>query len=349
MPTFLKAVAVFIGMFVVYAIASYLDPTPIYKDFTMDERVSTVNTLKTTLMSLLPIYAYYYFGRRGLLSEQNITRYFVCLMVLVTIMFIRQQNALLAQAIEMRNNADEFTNNIAYDFLQLMPLLVFLKKKPVWQYAALVYIMILILLGMKRGAILIGIVCVLYFVYQSYKIASRKNRRRIVALMIIATACVAYFASDFIASSEYFQSRVDDTLDGNSSGRDIIYSRLIEHLLARNSVGTIICGEGLNQTVVIAGKYAHNDWLELGINMGLLGVFVYFLCFVALGKHILQMRKSTKVEYNALVLCFIIMFTSALFSMSYGSLSVGITIVLGYCLANVKHKNIPRQIYVDNK
>lgn len=136
-----------------------------------------------------------------------------------------------------------------------------------------------------------------------------------------------------MASSDYFQHRVEDTMAGNSSGRDIIYSTLWEHMFARNSIGEILFGEGMNQTVALAGKYAHNDWLELGVNMGLLGVFIYIIYFVALGINILNVRKYNKIVFASLMLCLALMFLKSIFSMSYGSLSIGTTMALGYSLA----------------
>lgn len=333
MPTFLKTVAVFVGMFIVYFFVSYVNPTPIYVDFVMEQQVTAWGTLKTLLMSLLPMYAYYHFGQKGLLTEHNIPKYIICLLCLTTLMFIRTQNNNIIDAMSMGSDQEEFTNNIAYNFLGLMPLFVFLHKKTTLQYVALIYAMVFILLGMKRGAILIGILCVIYFIYQTYYSANRKLRKRIVVLSIIALVGFAYFASNFMASSDYFQHRVEDTMAGNSSGRDIIYSTLWEHMLARNSIGEILFGEGMNQTVALAGKYAHNDWLELGVNMGLLGVFIYIIYFVALGINILNVRKYNKIVFASLMLCLALMFLKSIFSMSYGSLSIGTTMALGYSLA----------------
>ena len=339
-PTFLKAVAVFLGMFVVYFLISHLDPTPIYTDFTMEKQVTAFGPLKGVSMSLLPIYAYYHFGRKGLLTRQNIPQYLFCFLVLTTIVFTREQNINISLAMSVGSKQEEFTNNVAYEFLQLFPLLVFLNKKPMIQYMALIYIMSFILLGMKRGAILIGIICTLYFIYQSCKSASRKQRIRIVALTIVALVVFSYFAIDFMTSSDYLQSRLEATMEGNTSGRNYIYSTLFEHMLSRETIGTILFGEGINHTVVIAGNYAHNDWLELGINMGFMGILVYICYFVALGAHALYAQRYDKDIYISLTLCIIITFASTLFSMSYNSLTTAFTMGLGWCLAN--YNNIKR-------
>lgn len=339
MPAFLKVVATFLVIFVAYTLVSYLDPTPIYKNFCMEERVTSFNTLKTVLISMLPIYAYYHFSRKGLITESNISRYLLCLLALATIMFIRKQNELMIQTTDV----EEFTNNIAYDFLQLIPMLVFLKNKLIWQYTTLAYIVIFVLLGMKRGAILIGVLCLLYFIYQSYRIVSRKNKIRLVALVIIAIVGLSYFASDFIASSEYFQYRMEETLEGDTSGRNVIYSSLFNHVISRDSLGSILFGEGINHSVAIAGNYAHNDWLELAVNMGLLGILIYITYFTSLTRFTLNIKRYNRDKYVSLVLCLIVMFSTTLISMSYGSLSIGITLALGFNLTNTHSPNRIKQ------
>ena len=305
----------------------------------MEERVTSFNTLKTVLISMLPIYAYYHFSRKGLITESNISRYLLCLLALATIMFIRKQNELMIQTTDV----EEFTNNIAYDFLQLIPMLVFLKNKLIWQYTTLAYIVIFVLLGMKRGAILIGVLCLLYFIYQSYRIVSRKNKIRLVALVIIAIVGLSYFASDFIASSEYFQYRMEETLEGDTSGRNVIYSSLFNHVISRDSLGSILFGEGINHSVAIAGNYAHNDWLELAVNMGLLGILIYITYFTSLTRFTLNIKRYNRDKYVSLVLCLIVMFSTTLISMSYGSLSIGITLALGFNLTNTHSPNRIKQ------
>ena len=335
-PNFIKALSVFIGVYLVYFLLSYLDSTPIYVNFVMEQRVTAFGSFKTTLMSLLPIYAYYYFAKKGQL--QNVGFYIVILLILTTFQFIRNQSNAIIEAATMGLDQDEFTNNIAYNFVHLTPLLFLFNKKPFWQYAALLYALVFILMGMKRGAILIGALCFVYFLYNSYKTSSPKGRKYIVLLSICVLIGFGVYATNFIAGSDYFAARVEDTLEGNSSGRDAIYSSLIDHMLSRNNIGEIIFGEGLNKTVAISGLFAHNDWLELGINQGLIGIVVYILFFTGLWADVRRLKRQNKLLYGVLSMAFFIMFASTLFSMSYNNLTIGIQLSLGIALAQIKCK-----------
>ena len=335
-PHFIKATTVFLGVYLVYFLLSYLDPTPIYVNFVMEQRVTAFGSLKTTLMSLLPIYAYYYFAKKGQL--QNVGFYIVILLILTTFQFIRNQSNAIIEAATMGLDQDEFTNNIAYNFVQLIPLLFLFNKKPFWQYATLLYALVFILMGMKRGAILVGVLCFVYFLYNSYKTSSPKGRKYIVLLSICVLIGLGIYATNFIAGSDYFAKRVEDTLEGNSSGRDAIYSSLLDHMLSRDNIGEIIFGEGLNKTVAISGLFAHNDWLELGINQGLIGIVVYILFFMGLWVDVRQLKRQNKLIYGVLSMAFFIMFAMTLFSMSYSSLTIGIQLSLGIALAQIKCK-----------
>ena len=283
----------------------------------------------------MPIFAYYDFGRRKIITDENIQYYILLFLIVTTASFIRAQNDMLLNAAMERSGREEFTNNVAYNFVHIIPLVFCMNKRILLQYASLVYIIIFLLLGMKRGAIIVGAMCVLYFVYISYKNANKRQKGYIMLLLGIAIIGIVSFAGDFIGSSDYFQTRVEQTLEGNTSGRDRIYQSLFEHAMYRQNIGQILFGEGLNKTVTIAGNYAHNDWLELLINQGMLGVILYVFYFVALLFNYKQLKRVDIVKSNVLLTSMAIMFAGSLFSMSYGSLSLSLTFGLGYSLSSI--------------
>ena len=121
---------------------------------------------------------------------------------------------------------------------------------------------------------------------------------------------------------------------GNSSGRDTLYARLWNYYRQETTLGQFFFGNGAMSTVRLVGNYAHNDWLELLICQGLLGAGIYALYFMTLFMQFLSFRRKDSVCYNILGMLLLIMFVSSVFSMSYNSLSLSVTICLGYCLAH---------------
>ena len=138
-----------------------------------------------------------------------------------------------------------------------------------------------------------------------------------------------------MVESAYFQKRLEDSFEGNSSGRDKIYSAMLSFFWNETTPLQFLFGSGANATLRVARVYAHNDWLEIAVNQGLLGLMIYMIYFLIFFKTVLSKRNNSSAKL-ALQLVFIICFMKTLFSMSYNDMNIGTTFVLGYCLAQEK-------------
>ena len=173
----------------------------------------------------------------------------------------------------------------------------------------------------------------LWFFYQTLKSAPRKTRYKIVLLSAAIIVATSFYVGNMLETSEYFQYRIEQTQEGSTSGRDVIFSKLSSYFFNETSAWQFYFGSGANHTVAVAGNYAHNDWLELAVNQGFLGVTVYLIYWICMYKT-WRKSKSNSVIYSSLGALCIIFFLSTFFSMSYGSMSIYATLCLGYCLAN---------------
>ena len=336
-PVFLKCIALFLGVYMIYTYLSFLDPTPIYVEFDMATPITATASLKPVLMSLLPVYAYYYFVRIQLIKR--IEPYLYICLLLATAQFFIQEKILMMETVAMGVEREEFTNNIAYDFVHLIPFLFVIgKKKLLRQYVLLLYILCFILLGMKRGAILIGAVLALYFLYVSYKSMNNKGRTYIILLSLAVIIGVVVYINYLLETSEYFNYRIESTMDGASSGRDMLYAQYLDHMRSRTSVIAFLFGEGINKTIAITGLYAHNDWLELGINFGLLGIVLYLLYFIGLYRAVCKASQTNRTVFHAMMAMSFLLFATTLFSMSYNAYTLGLQVCMGYSLAMLSNK-----------
>ena len=120
------------------------------------------------------------------------------------------------------------------------------------------------------------------------------------------------------------------------SGRDVVFSQLSSYFFNETSAWQFYLGSGANHTVAVAGNYAHNDWLELAVNQGCLGVLVYLIYWICMYKT-WRHSKSLPTIYSSLGALLIIYFLSTFFSMSYGSMSIYATLCMGYCLAQSEY------------
>lgn len=125
-----------------------------------------------------------------------------------------------------------------------------------------------------------------------------------------------FFFLSFMEQSEFMTQRVNATLKGDSSARDTLYSYLWNAWLNSDIIHQLF-GYGISQTVTIVGNYAHNDWLEILIDYGLLGVVLYATIIIKLFKYRknLNYNKGAKVCYTSIMLIWMM---KTLFSMGIG-------------------------------
>lgn len=138
--------------------------------------------------------------------------------------------------------------------------------------------------------------------------------------------------------NKYIQHRIEQTEEGATSGRDVIFAKLFSYFMHETSAWQFYFGSGANHTVAVAGNYAHNDWLELAVNQGCLGILVYLIYWICMYKT-WRNSKSNSIIYSSFGAICVIFFLSTFFSMSYDNMSIYATLCLGYCLANMTKLN----------
>ena len=322
---YLKALNYLILMFSVYGVIRIFRGESIILEHNLNE-VIPFYYLKNIYISLLPIYVYYLLAKIGVLNKRYLQIYLLLFLFLVSLSYIENYMNASKSA-----ECEEITNNMGIRFMTLIPMLFFLEKRRLLQYAALVYILTFVVMGMKRGAILLAVVLTIYFLYNSLKEASQKEKLYLLLLSIVAIVLICMVVTDLMDNSAYFNRRVQQTLEGNSSGRDYIYATLWYAFLENGSLFHCLLGFGAHSTISIAGNSAHNDWLELLINNGLLGIVLYawyWRKFASL-KNIIE-DENTRCTTVAYCITF---FMLTLYSMSYNNMDIFSTMGLGYCVA----------------
>lgn len=342
-PLYIKALDAFLIMMTIYGIIYlYSEPVALY----MDQVSGNYNYLKKIYNSLLPIYFFYYYTRIGVLNENNIKK-LVCFFLFLALLEYMANEYSCIKAIESMNfdvDKSEIVNNMGYGFLALFPSMVLFNKNRTLQYVALMYIMVFVLLGLKRGAILISFICLLFFLWKNLRNQTRLRTIGTIVMSLVVIISVVFLIQYLIENNVFFYARVNDTLNGNSSGRDYLYETCIDHFLYHTNDIQLFFGSGAMATLYVTRvNYAHNDWLELAVNQGLLGVFVYLFYWIAFVRLILHV-KNNEIKF-ILELIFIICFLQTFFSMSYSSMNIYSTSMLGYCLgrsympSNMKHSD----------
>ena len=173
------------------------------------------------------------------------------------------------------------TNNTGYYFAMLMPLMciVINKKYGIFLFAILLYFCIG---SAKRGAIGCFLICAFYFFFYSMKYNPIKKRNNQIIKIAVFLLIILWFAHYLYIDNFYLQARVERSIYENDlSGRDIIYAKLVDTYM-NGDLFALIFGHGMNKTIEIAGIFAHQDWLELLINHGLVGLLLYLWLFLSM-------------------------------------------------------------------
>lgn len=298
--------------------------------------VENYQYLKAIYMSLLPVFPFYVFTRKGQLTDKTLCLWvFVFIPVAIAGLYRDQRDA-LERAMELHSDRQEFTLNTGYLFLAIITLLP-LFKKAILQYALLAVCLAFVLMGMKRGAILIGGICMLYYILSAFNSTSR-NKKFWIVLLSVAILVAGYYAIQYLLdTSDYFNKRLEQTREGDSSGRDVIYSTLWQSFLDSN-IFYFLFGHGADSTLRIFGNYAHNDWLEIAVNNGVLGIALYMAYWISLYKTFKNTRDDALKKMFMLFL--IVYFFRTFFSMSYNDIPIYATCALGYALAQQKMGNL---------
>lgn len=270
--------------------------------------------------AVLPALGMYYLARTDKISLKQLEYFFYLIFIASIIAFFYETITVLIE------KHHQITSNESYRFVYIMPFVVFLKGKTKILFLWILSIIVTIL-SAKRGAI-VG-VCLECLVYYWWMFCSSRNKFFFLLGILIICAIGGYYLYEYYQNDAYMQMRVEATLEGKTSGRDIIVSKLITHFVDAD-IGEIIFGAGFVQTLTIAGNYAHNDWLEFLIDIGLVGFSIYCVFYLSL---LYTIKNTNDILRRGLWLIFIAFFPATFYSIVFFSESTSVGFLwLGYIL-----------------
>ena len=315
----LKATFILIAMYVIYGTIHIMFDDPI---MVQGQHVY----LQTALNSLSPIFLFYYFTKNGLLTSERIRIYLPILIIVCILLYYKKESQIL-----LKTNKEEITNNASYYFLPLISFLYFYSKKPIIQFVFMGIILLYVFMGMKRGVILIGTVSSIMLLYTNIKNSSRGTKFLFTVLTIAIIVGISKYIDYMMDNSAYFTARIEQTVEGDASGRDVIYGNLWNTLLMETSPFYFYFGRGADSTLKVAGAFAHQDWLETFCNNGLIGVIILFYFFYTFGKNVWKSKQYFPgMMFYSFATLFIIIFSKTLFSMSIQELDLAEFMLIGF-------------------
>lgn len=329
LPQPLKVMNILVFVLFIYAIIYQLMGDFAIREFD-GEIYSGIDNLRAIMGSLLPIFPIFFFTINGYLNPKSIRIWTAIYIFVITCQFIAYETVRSELSIY---DTDGLTNNIAYYFVALLPAILLFTRNKLMMYVFLFYIMCFLIYGMKRGAIFIGIISIVYIIYRDFKTSSIKKKILIILLFGSIIVIMAYYIFYLASSNNYFQYRLEQTLAGESSGRDSYYILFWNSFINESSAIKFLFGGGTYYTVRINGNLAHNDWLEILLNQGILGISIFIAYWFSWLKYIKEFKFT---EYFPVLISFWgIFIMKTLFSMSITDTLVYGMLPIGYCLGRI--------------
>lgn len=189
----------------------------------------------------------------------------------------------------------------SYILLYPLPLALSLKNK-FWKSFCVIIGGVVVLSSIKRGGALglAGAILVYYFV-QNFYIDNDKNfiRKLIVIIVSIVLSFYAFITYDNVMNNGLIQERINTISEDGGSGREEMATYLFNNI-PNIPLDKLIFGYGYLGAMQFTPYHisAHNDFLEVLYDYGLIGFVVYLWLYILFFRKIKSLIKQ-KSEYAA--------------------------------------------------
>ena len=334
-PAFVKVLFWYLAISTVYGIIRFFEGTFINNS---GVEIDNIHYYKSILVATIPFFSFYYYSKKGYISRKWFTNWLLVFTGVALCQYYSITVRLLSVAFEAGSSQTEFTNNAGYYFLAMIPVLMLSQFNKTIKMVYLLGITLLIFMAMKRGAILIFLLSLMWYAACQLKNLPTKKKILLFVTSFVFLIFVYEIVISFAESDDFFALRLEQTIAGETSGRDSIYMTLVNYMFERATLVEWLVGKGFDGTVKVADIGAHNDWLEFWVEMGLLGValnIVYWSCYYKDWK---ELRRD-RVLYFALGMLFVSGFLKTFFSIHIINVYFYENCVMAYCISQVVADN----------
>lgn len=309
---------------------------PKYYNF-QGESISTTTMLQYIIMVCCASFSFYRISKFQLLGDIPLK----CFTIVLGCLFVYNILHFDVTTLDAGEYNYSSANNKSYLLAALFPFYLLFWKNKIVMFSMMIASMIFVIFLLKRGTMLCVasfLILTLYFSYKEAGASKKKLRVWVMRILVISFLCAAVYAiSNIYQDNEIIQAR----LGQDSSGRDIIYSKILKTWLNSNLLNLII-GYGPFSTIPLIGIYAHNDWLEILLDFGLVGMIIYLMItLVLLKKHCLD-RQNYQYK-TSFIICLLYIIIRSSFSMCIYELETILVFgFLGYTIGNKERIDIKK-------
>ena len=276
-------------------------------------RKETLPQLVNITMFIMPFYTGYFYGKAKGVPRDMLVYFSIAILIVSVFRYIAYGEQ---RAIE-HDISEGYTNNVGYLFVCMVPVLpIIYTRNRIISLLMLLIVITFVIISSKRGAILTLIAALFaFFLYFQISKKTSMSRKITIVLFTITIFLVIYY---LIMSNDFLQVRFERQKQLGFGGREIAYSILWNHWITDNNPYTFLFGNGMMQSITVWGNYAHNDWLELLIDNGLIGGLLYAILFLSFFVYIFKCKTEFMLKAS-MILSVSMWFLISFFSMGYTS------------------------------
>lgn len=309
----------------IWGIAWMNSPKQVFQESTATIR-NTTELLTPAVGFFLLFFPYYFWSKTGCLTSRRLKKFLVILLIVNSISFI----GFFADLIP--HDADASGANLSYPLVCLMPLAGVLWDNKNKFFYVLLALVAVSFISTKRGAMISALLSFALMLYLFSKDSKYKHIKLLpIVLMLVAASAVLYF---IYISNDNLQLKIEDSNEGNFSGRENFYLVLLDSWLS-SDIKTKLLGTEFMKAVDLVGYDAHNDWLEILLDAGIVGATIYLFIILTffikgMSNRKLLASKEKYMLYSAMVIWLVRSFVSDGFtSIESRYFMVAIAFVLG--------------------
>lgn len=192
----------------------------------------------------------------------------------------------------------------SYFCIMMLPFILLIDKHKI----LLLIIFIAVILAGKRTGTIALILTYVYYQFLSHHNLSGKVKA---ILTIIVISLIVYFTASLFFEEQFLRliDRFMNIKDDGGSGRDQLFADVL-NLIQQSPSNEYLFGHGYNSVIQKLDFSAHNDFLEVLYDYGLLGFILYLSIYISLVIKIKKIKHNRKLRNATIISVLLFLITS---------------------------------------
>lgn len=234
---------------------------------------------------------------------------------------------------------------VNYTIYFSIPLLVKLQRKEKvlkWECLLFGLLIILSIVSFKRTTLLAVSCCAIGYFYAKYMTKKRlKYKINFIGFIFVG---VLLGAAALWYTKGYIIERLFESLETGGNGRLDIWRQTLKNYKNSNFI-ELLFGHGYNAVNRAIGLSAHNEFIEMLYDYGIIGVGIYMIILVEFVKRAFKLKKNRQNLYPVVVCSIIVLLIISIFShvQLYTYVGIPLYAYMGY-LVSVKNDKMENRL-----